>query len=240
MAKTRVRSAQLYIDSDWSINETRITNVAPPINPMDVVNKQYIDNNIVQMVTREIPSGAMNGTNTIFTLANLPAPYTEQVFLNGILQRPGTGMDYAIVGAIITFANPPAAVDIVMVTYIMGATIGGSSVNPNSVILKNYAGGSAVKGKALYFSSVAADTLVLADRGSIDTAAVGFSSGLLGEIVVSGIIDGFTGLIPNKWYTLGTSGGITLDYGGAGTVVQRVLYSISPTMGIVQIGVPVI
>lgn len=53
-------------------------------------------------VTRETPSGTVNGSNPTFTLANTPTAGTEEVFLNGLLMEPGAGNDYTISGATIT------------------------------------------------------------------------------------------------------------------------------------------
>jgi hypothetical protein len=41
------------------------------------------------IVTRETPTGTVNGSNTTFTLANTPISGTEMVFLNGLLMEPG-------------------------------------------------------------------------------------------------------------------------------------------------------
>ena len=68
-------------------------------------------------VVRETPTGAINGTNTTFTLANTPIANTEQVFLNGILQEPGAGNDYTISGATITYLTAPATGDRLRVNY---------------------------------------------------------------------------------------------------------------------------
>lgn len=67
-------------------------------------------------VTREIPTGSINGVNTTFTLANVPTLNSEQVYLNGLLQDT-RGIDYSISGAIITFLVPPQTGDRVLVTY---------------------------------------------------------------------------------------------------------------------------
>jgi hypothetical protein len=60
-------------------------------------------------VKRETPSGTINGSNTDFTLANTPIAGTEEVFLNGVLQDAGSGNDYQISGAVISFATAPLA-----------------------------------------------------------------------------------------------------------------------------------
>lgn len=80
-----------------------------------------LDTNIVRAsnyVVREAPSGAVNGSNTSFTLANTPVSGTEQVFLNGILQEPGAGNDYTISGSTITYLTAPATGDRIRVTYL--------------------------------------------------------------------------------------------------------------------------
>lgn len=69
-------------------------------------------------VVREAPSGSVNGSNTSFTLASAPVAGTEQVYLNGILQEPGSGNDYTISGSAITFLSAPATGDRIRVTYL--------------------------------------------------------------------------------------------------------------------------
>lgn len=69
-------------------------------------------------IVRESPSGAVNGTNATFVLANTPTSGTESVFLNGILQEPGAGNDYTISGATITYLSAPSTGDKIRVTYL--------------------------------------------------------------------------------------------------------------------------
>ena len=69
-------------------------------------------------ITRETPSGSVNGSNTSFALANTPVVGSESVFLNGILQEPGAGNDYTISGSTITYLTAPATGDKVRVSYI--------------------------------------------------------------------------------------------------------------------------
>ena len=72
------------------------------------------------VVNREVPSGAINGSNVTFTLANTPVAGSEQVFLNGLLQDPGPGNSYTISGAVITFASAPLSGDEIHVSYATG------------------------------------------------------------------------------------------------------------------------
>lgn len=55
----------------------------------------------------ETPSGTINGSNTVFTLANAPAGNSGVVvILDGIVQY--NGLDYTVSGTTITFASAPA------------------------------------------------------------------------------------------------------------------------------------
>src|SRR4029077_6525630 len=69
------------------------------------------------IVTRETPTGTMNGANATFTLANIPTAGTEEVFLNGLLQEPGAGNDYPISGGTITMLSAPQSTDRLRVNY---------------------------------------------------------------------------------------------------------------------------
>lgn len=78
-------------------------------------------NNIVtvnNIVTRETPSGSVNGSNTVFTTANDVVSGTEHVYLNGILQEAG-GEDYTFSSTnTITFVSAPLTGHRVKVSYI--------------------------------------------------------------------------------------------------------------------------
>jgi len=80
------------------------------INPATVVS-------VADVITRETPVGLIDGLNAIFTLANTPKVGTEHVYLNGLLQDVGTGNDYTIAGAVITFEFVPAVGDKIRVSY---------------------------------------------------------------------------------------------------------------------------
>jgi hypothetical protein len=70
------------------------------------------------IVTRETPTGSVNGSNTTFTLAATPVAGSERVFLNGLLQEPGAGNDYTISAATITYLTAPATGDRLRVNYL--------------------------------------------------------------------------------------------------------------------------
>ena len=68
-------------------------------------------------VDKEIPSGAINGSNTAYTLANTPVAGSEHVYLNGMLIESGAGNDYTISGANITLLSAPLTGEKLRVTY---------------------------------------------------------------------------------------------------------------------------
>jgi hypothetical protein len=68
-------------------------------------------------VVRETPTGAVDGANTSYTLANTPTAGSEEVYLNGILQESGAGTDYTISGGTITYLTAPGTGDRLRVSY---------------------------------------------------------------------------------------------------------------------------
>lgn len=69
----------------------------------------------LSFVDKEIPTGTIDGINTIFTLTDIPIEGTEYVYLNGLLQQVNN--DYTIVDDIITMAIAPLISDILQVSY---------------------------------------------------------------------------------------------------------------------------
>ena len=53
-------------------------------------------------VSKEIPTGAIDGTNVTYILANTPVAGTEHLYWNGMLLEAGAGNDYTISGNTIT------------------------------------------------------------------------------------------------------------------------------------------
>jgi hypothetical protein len=68
-------------------------------------------------VTRETPTGSVNGSNAAFVLANTPTSGSEEVFLNGILLEPGAGNDYTISTNTITMLTAPLTGEKIRVNY---------------------------------------------------------------------------------------------------------------------------
>lgn len=70
----------------------------------------------LHLIDDETPSGTINSSNTIFTLANLPNPASSvKVYLNGVRQR--VTEDYTLSGATITFVSAPPTGSILLVDY---------------------------------------------------------------------------------------------------------------------------
>lgn len=68
------------------------------------------------IVTEETPTGAIDGSNVSFSIANTPYVGTVRVYLNGVRQKSG-GVDYSISGTTITFVNAPQTGDELFVDY---------------------------------------------------------------------------------------------------------------------------
>ena len=84
-----------------------------------VLSAEAVTDNIVEGdILYENQSANCNGSNVEFTLAETPIANSVQVFQNGLLQEEGSGNDYTIAGAVITFATAPAADDLCLVHYI--------------------------------------------------------------------------------------------------------------------------
>jgi len=69
-------------------------------------------------VDAEAPAGAVDGSNSVFTLTGSPSPTLSlQVFRNGILQKAGS--DYSLSGATVTFLSGaiPQSGDVVQTYY---------------------------------------------------------------------------------------------------------------------------
>lgn len=65
---------------------------------------------------KEVPTGSINGVNTAFVLAATPASGSEHVYKNGILQA-GSGVDYTLSVATITFVVAPETGHKIVVSY---------------------------------------------------------------------------------------------------------------------------
>jgi hypothetical protein len=86
-----------------------------------------------EFVDGEAPTGLIDGSNAVFTLASTPSPAASlQLYRNGVLQR--LGVDYTLAGNVITFATPstPQVEDVLLGSYrlagISGLSGGGAGL----------------------------------------------------------------------------------------------------------------
>lgn len=83
-------------------------------------------------VDAEIPGGAVNGTNQVFTLQNSPSGSSLMLFRNGMYML--AGFDYTLIGSTIQFAaaSVPQPGDILVASYRISSTNAASSSNGGS------------------------------------------------------------------------------------------------------------
>ena len=120
LLNTQIRGAQI---EDASISGSHLLSINSPSD--DYVLSWDSDEDKFKwypkatVVANEIPTGAINGTNKTFTISQSPLEDTEEVYLNGLLQEPGTGNDYTISDDTITFVDAPETGDVVTVSYLI-------------------------------------------------------------------------------------------------------------------------
>lgn len=110
-----VEEGSTYVDSLWLCTSNTGGTLGTTGVTFQQVNAAGLTSS--NFVVRETPSGSINGSNTSFSLANTPVAGTEQVFLNGLLQEPGSGNDYTISGATITYLTAPLTGEKIVVSY---------------------------------------------------------------------------------------------------------------------------
>jgi len=75
-----------------------------------LVEANFVDN--------EVPTGALDGADVTYVLANTPDPAGSlRVYLNGIRQDEGASDDYTLTTATITFAAAPISTDKILADY---------------------------------------------------------------------------------------------------------------------------
>jgi hypothetical protein len=82
----------------------------------------------ISFIDGEVPQGTVNGSNTAFTLANVPSPTTSlSLFRNGLLLNQG--VDYTIANNAVTFQTgaAPQLNDVLLASYRLAVSIPGVS-----------------------------------------------------------------------------------------------------------------
>lgn len=68
-------------------------------------------------VDNEVPSGAINGSNVTYTLANTPVSGSVHLYINGVRAKVGSGNDYTISSATITMEYALATGETLLADY---------------------------------------------------------------------------------------------------------------------------
>lgn len=107
------KAVKVYVDAAKAAVEgelgTAVTNLQNQIATSTGATGTFID--------EEVPTGVIDGTNKVFTLANVPKAGSQKVYLNGIRLRAGAGNDYTIADKVITFVDAPVVNDTIVVDY---------------------------------------------------------------------------------------------------------------------------
>ena len=112
-------AGQVYIaNASGVLTPTTLSGDVATVTSAGVVTLASAVMKTTNFIVRETPSGLVNGSNTAYTLANVPISGTEEVYLNGIQQEPGAGNDYTIATSTITFLSAPASGDKIRVSYL--------------------------------------------------------------------------------------------------------------------------
>ena len=102
-----VNGESLEGSGNIQIDYNDLDNKPPPFPPSSIISK---------FIFNEIPSGIIDGINSIFNTNFLLVPDTEVVFINGQKQKKPD--DYNISGQTITFTFSPGVSESVVINYI--------------------------------------------------------------------------------------------------------------------------
>jgi hypothetical protein len=92
-------------------------------------------------VDQEVPTGAVNGSNTVYTTAQAPTPATSlQLYRNGVLMKPA--VDYTLASTTITFgsASTPQTGDLLLASYRLSTVAGLTAGSPATEIAEGVIG----------------------------------------------------------------------------------------------------
>jgi uncharacterized protein YoxC len=157
---------------------TNVTNLTNLVNGLNAtVNTLSAAGSTAVFIDDETPAGAINGVNTVFSLANTPAPAMSlTLFRNGL--ELAQGMDYTLNGSAITFSTTalPQTGDILLAYYRTPGT--GAATN----FADNETPGGAINGINLTFTLASAPN----PAGSLRLFRNGLLTELGGDYTLSG------------------------------------------------------
>jgi predicted nucleic acid-binding Zn-ribbon protein len=113
------------------------------------------------MVDKEVPTGLINGINTIFTLEKTPVIGSESIFLNGVLQD--SVRDYSIQGSQLVFVEPPLENMVIRCNYRISVNSPTEISNP---IIYNIEYGET---PAYFYSLIEKEIPIIKPNGEITT-----------------------------------------------------------------------
>jgi hypothetical protein len=108
-----LKDGSVILTGNLNFGTNKATNLADGTVATDGATKGQLDTAISgvllvsNMVYNEVPSGLIDSSNTIYTLANTPQAGTVRFYKNGQRLIEGATEDYTISGGTITMANAP-------------------------------------------------------------------------------------------------------------------------------------
>lgn len=103
---TRLRGSLLDFNNQAGTSGQILSSTVAGVDWIDL-NSRFID--------KETPTGVIDGSNTVFALANIPVIGSEHIYRGGILSFVGD--QYSISGGTITFVTAPVIGEKIMVSY---------------------------------------------------------------------------------------------------------------------------
>lgn len=114
-------SGNWVFDQDWALLDYTITGQTVTFNTAPTngykIQVKYIRNfgSVLNLWREEVPTGAINSINTVFTLTQTPIASSPSVYINGLRQIVTT--DYTITGTTLTFVTAPSTWATLFVKY---------------------------------------------------------------------------------------------------------------------------
>ncbi len=122
---------RLKITEDYTLSTATITFVTAPATGDLLLADYFTTASVVaqgstSFVYDETPTGTVNSSNTVFTIANTPVAGTLQLFRDGQL-LVGGGADYSLSGTTVTFVTAPTTGSVLKAFYQKSLTVAGNA-----------------------------------------------------------------------------------------------------------------
>lgn len=146
------RRLEYYKQNGLMIDEDSFASNTDQKMPTQQSVKAYVDaKSAASWVFNETPGGTINGTNTVFTLAQAGSNYI--VALNGSVLKPGSGNDYTVSGTTLTMLYAPETGSNLIVTY---TTSNSQMINGSNSLIADQAVSGTINGTNKVFTTSAA------------------------------------------------------------------------------------